>query len=85
MDERTVKRWLGRFNQLSIPSLAECPRKGRPSVYKAEEVSLVIEIDQARRSRLAPCLGCTVSSDVAAVLTIPSTRERAATPLVFRL
>lgn len=43
MDERTVRRWMGRFNQLGIPGLAECPRKGRPRVYKAEEVSLVIE------------------------------------------
>lgn len=43
MDERTVRRWLGRFNQLGIPGLAECPRKGRPRVYKAEEVSVVIK------------------------------------------
>ena len=43
MDERTVRRWMGRFNQLGSPGLAECPHKGRPRVYKAEAVSLVIE------------------------------------------
>ena len=43
MDERTVRRWMSRFNHLGIPGLAECPRKGRPRIYKAEEVSLVLE------------------------------------------
>lgn len=53
MDERTVRRWMGRFNQLGIPGLAECPRKGRPRVYKAEEVSVVIETALTKPDALA--------------------------------
>lgn len=61
MDERTVRCWMGRFNQLGIPGLAECPCKGRQRVYKVEEVSLVIETVLTKPNALDLPFGSLVS------------------------
>lgn len=43
MGERTVRRWVTRFNKLGIPGLKEEQRPGRPRVFTAEQVGAVIE------------------------------------------
>lgn len=43
MGERTVRRWVTRFNKLGIPGLEEEQRPGRPRVFTAEQVGAVIE------------------------------------------
>ena len=43
MGERTVRRWVTRFNELGIPGLEEEQRPGRPRIFTAEQVGAVIE------------------------------------------
>ena len=43
MGERTVRRWVTRFNKLGIPGLEEEQRPGRPRIFTAEQVGAVIE------------------------------------------
>jgi transposase len=43
MHEKTVHRWVGRFNRLGLAGLEEGPRNGRPPVYSLRDVGLVLE------------------------------------------
>jgi transposase len=40
--ERTVRRWLGRFNQHGLDGLDEGKRSGHPRVYTTQDVGVVI-------------------------------------------
>ncbi len=42
-NERTVLRWINRFNKYGIAGLEEGPREGRPRVYGPEDVGAVIQ------------------------------------------
>jgi transposase len=42
LDERTVRRWIQRFNALGLPGLTDAPRQGRPTTYTTQEVGTVI-------------------------------------------
>ncbi|HET8850912.1 MAG TPA: helix-turn-helix domain-containing protein [Ktedonobacteraceae bacterium] len=41
--EKTTRMWLKRFNDLGMKGLEELPRAGRPPVYPAEQVAVVIQ------------------------------------------
>ena len=41
--ERTVRRWVGRFNRLGLAGLEEGPRHGRPPIYSSQDVGVVLE------------------------------------------
>ena len=43
LHHQTVRKWVNRFTKLGIPGLDEGPRHGRPRVYQAEQVSVIIE------------------------------------------
>ena len=43
LHHQTVRKWVNRFTKLGIPGLEESPRHGRPRVYQAEQVSIIIE------------------------------------------
>lgn len=40
--EKTIRRWLVRFNDQGLTGLVDAPRSGRPPTYTAEEASAVI-------------------------------------------
>lgn len=42
LDERTVRRWIHRFNAQGLAGLTDAPRQGRPTTYTAQEVGVVI-------------------------------------------
>lgn len=42
LDERTVRRWIRRFNVQGLPGLTDAPRQGRPTTYTTQEVGTVI-------------------------------------------
>ena len=42
LDERTVRRWIRRFNAQGLPGLTDAPRQGRPTTYTTQEVGTVI-------------------------------------------
>jgi transposase len=42
LHEKTVRRWVGRFNRLGLPGLEEGPRNGRPPVYSPQDVGVVL-------------------------------------------
>lgn len=42
LDERTVRRWIHRFNAQGLPGLTDAPRQGRPTTYTRQEVGTVI-------------------------------------------
>lgn len=42
LDDRTVRRWIQRFNAQGLPGLTDAPRQGRPTVYTRQEVGTVI-------------------------------------------
>jgi transposase len=42
LDERTVRRWLHRFNAQGLAGLTDAPRQGRPTIYTTQEVGVVI-------------------------------------------
>jgi transposase len=42
LDARTVRTWLGRFQQQGLPGLQDRARAGRPARYTPEEVGVVI-------------------------------------------
>lgn len=41
-NEKTVRRWIARFNTQGVDGLRDGARPGRPPIYTAEEVSIVI-------------------------------------------
>ena len=43
LHERTVRRWVGRFNRLGLAGLEEGARSGRPVVYSPQDVGVVLE------------------------------------------
>ncbi len=43
VNERTPRRWIGRFNRLGIPGLEEGPRTGRRPVYSTQDVGVVLQ------------------------------------------
>ena len=47
VSEKMVRCWLKRFNDLGLPGLEEAPRSGRPVVYHAEQIRIVIAIAQS--------------------------------------
>jgi transposase len=42
LDERTVRRWIHRFNAQGLAGLTDAPRQGRPTIYTTQEVGTVI-------------------------------------------
>ena len=42
LNEKTVRRWITRFNAQGLPGLTDAPRQGRPTTYTPEEVGTVI-------------------------------------------
>lgn len=42
LDEKTVRRWIHRFNTHGVAGLRDVPRAGRPPIYSAAEVGTVI-------------------------------------------
>lgn len=42
LDEKTVRRWIQRFNAQGLAGLIDAPRQGRPSTYTRAEVGTVI-------------------------------------------
>jgi transposase len=42
LDERTVRRWIYRFNAQGLAGLTDAPRQGRPTTYTRQEVGVVI-------------------------------------------
>jgi transposase len=44
INERTPRRWIGRFNRLGIAGLEEGPRNGRPPIYSTQDVGVVIQM-----------------------------------------
>ncbi len=42
-NQRTARRWVGRFNDHGMVGLEELPRQGRPPVYSPEEAGMVIQ------------------------------------------
>lgn len=42
LDERTVRRWIQRFNAQGLPGLTDAPRQGRPTISTRAEVGTVI-------------------------------------------
>ena len=43
ISDKTVRRWLSRFNRLGLVGLEEGPRNGRPPVYSTQDVGVVIQ------------------------------------------
>ena len=41
-DDKTVRRWITRFNTQGLAGLADAPRRGRPPTYTPEEIGTVI-------------------------------------------
>lgn len=54
----TAERWIQRFNDLGIPGLEEGPRPGRPRVYSAQDVGVVIETALTPPDQLGLAFGC---------------------------
>jgi transposase len=42
LDDRTVRRWIHRFNAQGLPGLTDAPRQGRPTTYTRQEVGTVV-------------------------------------------
>ena len=42
LDDKTVRRWIQRFNAQGLPGLTDAPRQGRPTTYTTQEVGTVI-------------------------------------------
>lgn len=42
LDDRTVRRWIQRFNAQGLPGLTDAPRQGRPTIYTRQEAGTVI-------------------------------------------
>ena len=42
LDEKTVRRWIQRFNATGLPGLTDAPRQGRPTAYTRAEVGTVV-------------------------------------------
>ncbi len=42
LDDRTVRRWIHRFNAQGLAGLTDAPRQGRPTIYTRQEVGTVI-------------------------------------------
>lgn len=42
LDEKTVRRWIRRFNAQGLAGLTDAPRQGRPTTYTRAEVGTVI-------------------------------------------
>src|SRR6188768_107885 len=42
LDEKTVRRWIQRFNATGLPGLTDAPRQGRPTTYTRAEVGTVV-------------------------------------------
>jgi len=42
LNEKTVRRWIQRFNAQGLPGLTDAPRQGRPTTYTTQEVGTVI-------------------------------------------
>ncbi len=42
MNDKTVRRWIGRFNAQSLVGLRDTPRAGRPPTYTPDEIGTVI-------------------------------------------
>jgi transposase len=40
---KTVRKWLKRFNELSMKGMEESPRSGRPARYPPEQIEMVVE------------------------------------------
>lgn len=44
LKEKVVRRWISRFNAEGVMGLADRPRSGRPVMYTAEQVGVIIEV-----------------------------------------
>lgn len=42
LNEKTVRRWIQRFNAQGLPGLADGQRRGRPPTFTPEEVGIVV-------------------------------------------
>lgn len=42
LNEKTVRRWITRFNAQGLAGLADGPRQGRPPIYTAAEVGTLV-------------------------------------------
>jgi transposase len=56
--EKTARTWLKRFNDLGMKGLEESPRAGRPPVYPAEQVALVIQTALTKPEELDQPFAC---------------------------
>ena len=56
--EKTVRRWLRRFNAEGGAGLADAPRSGRPATYTPEEVGAVVAAALTDPQELGLPFGC---------------------------
>jgi transposase len=56
--EKTTRMWLKRFNELGLKGLEESPRSGRPPVYPAQQVAVVIQTALTKPEELDQPFAC---------------------------
>lgn len=56
--EKTTRMWLKRFNELGLKGLEESPRSGRPPVYSAQQVAVVIQTALTKPEELDQPFAC---------------------------
>ncbi len=78
--EKTARRWVARFNKLSMAGLEEGPRNGRPPVYSTKDVGVVIQTALTSPAGLGLPFGSWTLDRLVAYLTeqksIPIKRSR---------
>lgn len=78
--ERTVRRWLGRFNHRGLAGLDEGKRAGHPRVYSPQDMGLVIETALTTPDALGLPFGSWTLDRLGAYVTetkgLPSKRSR---------
>jgi transposase len=58
LSEPSVRLWIKRFNDRSLPGLDDEPRSGRPATYTSEQVSVVIETSLTKPDSLGLPFAC---------------------------
>ena len=56
--EKTTRMWLKRFNELGMKGLEESPRAGRPLVYPAQQIAVVIQTALTKPEELDQPFAC---------------------------
>jgi transposase len=82
LNEKTVRRWITRFNAQGLAGLTDGPRGGRPPTYTAAEVGTVVATSRTKPDELGVPVGSgtldRLVTDLAEVHEITMRRSRVA-------